>query len=305
MKIAGISLTYNDGYKLNEWKCHFDEYKAEVDIYIIVDNGSDADYLRDLIHTFGEEAIIIQRTSNGGCTAAYNDGIRYALNNTDADAITIIGNDIRLSHGCLNELYNYLYNDSSLGIVSAIMLYINSHIVEDFGHTLDGLKVCLCDNGKKIETLPKEERYTDLVAGGFYMAKREFYDKVGLQDEKLFMYGDEVDTSIRAKQAGFMIGITSKVHVWHWHINDPILNTRKPASEYLMARNRVYLARKHFGKGKEINAFITFGLKQCLLHFFAGIIRKDKIRFEKAKYCFEGALHGLRNDMTQNKYTKF
>ena len=41
MKIAGISMTYNDGYKLKEWTEHYRQYKDELDYYIIVDNGSD------------------------------------------------------------------------------------------------------------------------------------------------------------------------------------------------------------------------------------------------------------------------
>lgn len=305
MKIAGISLTYNDEYKLNEWRGHYEEYKNDLDYFIIVDNGSEDKYISKLEKVFGEDALIIKREKNGGCTGAYNDGIKYAMKNTDADAIVIIANDIRLSKGCLRELYNYLYSDNTLGLVSAIMLLRDSDIIEDFGHKVETLKIHFLDCGKKYSDIVREERYTDLVSGGFNMAKLEFYEKVGLQDENLFMYGDELDMSIRSKQAGYKIGITSKVFVWHWHIDDPLINTRRPAVNYLIARNRVYLARKHFGNRKVFSAFFTFGLKQSLFFLFAGIIKQDKIRLQKAMYCFMGGVNGFRGDMRLNKYTKF
>lgn len=298
-------MTYNDGYKLKEWKEHYEEYKDDLDCFIIVDNGSDENYSKELEQTFGEETVIIKRGRNGGCTAAYNEGIRYALEKTDADAIIIIGNDIKVCKGCIPDMYRYLYSDKSLGIVSAAMLYIDSDIVEDFGHIVEGLNITLCSNGMRLSDLPQEEKYTDLVAGGFYMAKREYYETVGLQDEKLFMYSDELDTSIRTKKAGYKIGITSKVHVWHWHINDPKVNARKPASVYLIARNRVYLAKKHFGKKEEISMFFSYGVRQCIVYMLGGIVRRDKLRLKKSWYSFMGAWKGLCGNMELNQYTKF
>lgn len=79
MKVAGIVITYNDGFKLKEWHKHYQVYKDELYKMIIVDNGSEQAYL-DKVKELFKEAIIIERTSNGGTTAAYNDGIRLGLN---------------------------------------------------------------------------------------------------------------------------------------------------------------------------------------------------------------------------------
>ncbi len=40
MKIAAITVTYNDDYKFDEWFQHYSEYKNELSQHIIVDNGS-------------------------------------------------------------------------------------------------------------------------------------------------------------------------------------------------------------------------------------------------------------------------
>ena len=48
MKLAGVSITYNDGYKVNEWFRWYEEYKDELYKLIIVDNGSDPEYLKQV-----------------------------------------------------------------------------------------------------------------------------------------------------------------------------------------------------------------------------------------------------------------
>lgn len=305
MKIAGVSMTFNDDYKLEKWREHYEEYKNELDYFIIVDNGSKAEYLIQLENVFGDSAIIIKRNRNGGCTAAYNDGIRYALEETDADAIAIIANDIKLCNNCLTELYKYLYSNDLLGIVSCAMLVVDSHITDNYGHEIQKINIKCSDSGVKLENLFPEKKYTDLVTGGFYMEKRVCFEKVGFQDEGLFMYGDELDTSMRMKKAGYKEGVTCKVYAWHCHINNPDMTVRKPAASYLITRNKVYLAKKYFGIKTIVYAFFCYGVKQSIFSLFSGIIKRDIIRLTKAKYLFFGGINGILGNMELNKYTKF
>lgn len=304
MKIAGVSMTYNDGYKLKEWKEHYEGYKDELDYYVIVDNGSEKYYLNELEKVF-KDVVVIKRKINGGCTAAYNDGIRYILNNTDADAIVIIANDFKIKKGCLHKMYEYLNSDELLGLVSTAILEKDSTKVANYGHRIDRYKVIGLDRGKDIQEIKPDRKYTDLVAGGFYMAKRKFYKDVGLQDEKLFMYGDEYDTAIRAKRAGYKVGVTCETYGWHWHINEPNASGRRPASNYLIARNRIYVVRKHFGKEMVLGSFWHFSLRLASKFAISGLLKKNKESLERAKFCLMGGINGLKGDMSINKYTKF
>lgn len=304
MKIAGISMTYNDDYKLKEWVDHYYEYKDELDYFIVVDNGSEDEYIHKIEEAF-PEAVIIKRKTNGGCTAAYNDGIQYAMEETDSDAIVIIANDFKLLKGGLTILYNYLYGDENLGIVSSAVLNIDSTEVDSFGHKLKGMAYINCDQGKDISELSPAYKYTDLVTGGFYMAKRKFYEEVGLQDETLFMYGDELDTALRTARSCFKTGVTCETYVWHWHINESNSTGRKPASNYLIARNRIYLSRKHCGPLAILSSFWNYSLSKSLVLFFSGLLRRKPDRLEKAKYTIMGGIYGLKNDMKINEYTKF
>lgn len=48
MKIAAITIAYNDGYKFKEWCQWYEEYKDEIAIHIIVDNHSVPKYLQQV-----------------------------------------------------------------------------------------------------------------------------------------------------------------------------------------------------------------------------------------------------------------
>lgn len=296
MKIAAVSMTYNDDYKLKEWKEHYLDFMNDVEWFIIVDNNSKKEYLNKVKKEFSN-AIIIERNTNGGCTAAYNDGIRYALENTDCDSIAIIGNDIKLSENCLPILHNYLFSDDSLGIVSTAMLFKDSEVVDSFGHSIKYFVVKNEENRKSFDKIRGARKYTDLVTGGFTLAKRNFYIKCGLQDENLFMYCDELDTALKAKINNYKLGVSSEVYIWHWHIKAPISSNNLINPAYFIARNRVYLSKKYYNISKTIVWFLYFGLYNPIKFFIAGIFRRKKQYFSISCDFFKGAVSGIFNNM--------
>jgi GT2 family glycosyltransferase len=53
------------------------------------------------------------------------------------------------------------------------------------------------------------------INGAFMMARREIMEKVGLFDEKFFMYGDDLDLCIRVARAGYKIIYDGRVQITH------------------------------------------------------------------------------------------
>lgn len=304
MKIAAVSITMNDSYKLQEWKKWYEEYKDEVFVHIIVDNASDRNYVEQIKINF-PDSILIERERNGACTIAYNDGIRKALEIDGIDAIMLIGNDVRVAKGGLTKLYNFLFSDETLGIVSPICLKKDSDIVEDFGSKITKLLTMdpiSSGAGKHFFEIREGDHYSETVLGGCCMAKVRFYREVGLQDEKLFMYSDEVDTGIRARKAGFKLGYTKEATAWHQHINIPGHTRRHPFSQYLIARNKVYLANKHFGRFRQIYVFFAIFFKNSLILIKYMLLLKRK-QIVYPLWSMIGACYGLVGNMEHNKYT--
>jgi GT2 family glycosyltransferase len=58
-------------------------------------------------------------------------------------------------------------------------------------------------------------RTVDVIVGCFSMIRRETFDEVGLLDEDLFMYGDDVDWCRRAWNAGWQVVFYPDAHAIH------------------------------------------------------------------------------------------
>ena len=302
MKIAVIVITYNDDYKFQEWCRWHEEYKQEIALHVIVDNGSSPDYIHK-VESYFKDSYIIKRTSNGGCTAAYNDGIRYALSQNDITHIALIGNDIRLEANTLTTCAGLLDSDSNLGMIAPVLLEPDSTIIANYGCSIgDDLSMIAFDKGEEVSSVKEDFRYCECVQGGMNVSKRSFYEVVGLQDEKLFMYSDEVDMAFRAKACGLKMAVTKRVKTWHQHIKSPVVVKRHPYSYYLIARNKVYVAKKHFGNNKAklvFNEFFLDGLKKYIINVI-------KFKFDTAQ-CFRwqmiGAYKGRIGDMRANRFS--
>lgn len=304
MKIAGITITYNDGYKFEEWCRWYEEYKDELYLFVIVDNGSEPDYIQKLESTF-RDAVIIKRKTNGGCTSAYNDGIKVALKDPQVTHIALIGNDIRLSKGALKKCVDLLDSDNKLAMVSPVLLNADSDIVADYGDNVaDDLSLIEYGKGERIDNIPETWRYCDAVTGGMNVSKRSLYETIiGLQDEKLFMYSDEADMALRARKAGVKMAVLKDAQSWHQHINPPGYKGRHPFSNYLIARNKVYLGKKHFGLTKQLHIFNHFFFYNMLLYVKLLFTMRWKL-LVYPRWSMIGALNGLIGNMKENKYSK-
>jgi GT2 family glycosyltransferase len=303
MKIAAITITYNDDYKFEEWHEHYSEYKDELYLHIIVDNNSNNKYLKKVQETF-TDSHIIKRNSNGGCTGAYNDGIKYALSVSEVDAVMLIGNDIRLKKGASTILYDRLFNDPKMGMISPILLTKDSMIAEDFGCNISkALIMQPFGCGVNVQSVNEGINYCEALTGGMNLAKREFYEKVGLQDDNLFMYSDEVDMGLRAMKKGFTMASISEAISWHQHINkDTNSNRRDPYTKYLAGRNKVYVAKKHFGILRVIYVFL-FYVFGSIYKILINLIKGNFYQIKEYFWLIFGAVMGLLGNMKPNRFS--
>ena len=303
MKVAGITITYDDGFKLKEWFEHYKSYKDDLFIHIIIDNNSNINFKKKLKNLF-KDSYIIERNTNGGCTGAYNDGINMAISIPEVDSIMLIANDFKINPGATQTLYKALFSNSEIGMIAPILLYPNSNIVDDFGCNISNvLTMEEYGNNKNIEDINEAINYCDAVAGGLNLSTRDFYEKVGLQDEKLFMYSDEVDMGLRAKKLGYSIAAIKNAVVYHEHINKNSDRGRRDSyTKYLAGRNKVYVTKKHFGALKVIYvfSFYFFGA------FFKITVNSFKLNFSSVQdylWMMLGAFMGLIGNMSPNRFS--
>lgn len=78
------------------------------------------------------------------------------------------------------------------------------------------------------------------------MIRRKGIDRIGLIDERFFMYGEELDWCLRAKKAGWVVMYYPKAEIIHYKRACSKSNSRKAAFEFYRA---MYLFhKKHFAE---------------------------------------------------------
>ncbi len=295
MKIASITLYCREDFRLDNWRKLYNDYKDEIYLHIIVNNGS-LDDMSLLEERFPDSCILYSPSPN--MTSSYNLGVIEAMKHSEIDAIMQITNDIRLNKGSITALYQQLIADESLAVIGPVLLKKDSDIVESFGYFIpnsysDAIPLY---RGCSYKDIKEPFKYVSSLPGGVIMIKRKAYEEFGLQDEKINMYCDERDMFIRFKGLGYREGVLCTALATHEHIFKPGTTRRSTMASYLTARNRIYIAVKY-------SNFATVFLLFCKLkirNFYSTI---KNLLFNRNELVdniavMRGLIHGLIGRMS-------
>lgn len=170
---------------------------VEHTLFVVDDAGPDDTLLR--LQTEYPHITVIALDRNSGFAAACNHGIRRGT----ADLVVLVNNDVNADPAMLERLSDPFRDDERLGSAAPLLFQPNG--------TIDALGLCADP------TLAGFVRYhgatvDDLGSGapallGPYGAvaayRRSALDEVGILDEDIFMYGEELDLALRLSAAGW------------------------------------------------------------------------------------------------------
>lgn len=94
----------------------------------------------------------------------------------------------------------------------------------------------------------------DYPHGTLLLASRACLDDIGLFDERYFAYCEEADLGVRARDAGWEVGLVRGVGV-----TNPTMRSGSAAVDYLMHRNTLLLVREHSGRYHASVRFVIAG----------------------------------------------
>jgi len=301
MKIAALSLTMNDYHVVDQWVKFYQSHRDVIYKHIIVHNTVNKDYEELVADKFTESTIII-RESNGGTTGAYNTGIKEAFKDPDVDSVLLLAHDCKISSNSIKDLYKLLFSSKDIGAVAPILLERDDKTIVAYGENLTkdtGLDR-LYHNQLLSSSLP-ETIQCDCLPGGMNLIKREVYEKVGLQDESLFMYCDENEFFIRVGAAGYKIIATSKALSSHCHIYTEGKKNDNSLAWFYINRNHLLVCRKY----RSFKIALVLFLKRFL---YNGV--KQSVSFmidktpQKIYYYYLGlicGILGIRNNFVKKR----
>ena len=180
----------------------------------MVDNAS-SDGSVEMIEAKFPWVKLIKSSENLGFAKGNNVAIRQC----GGRHIALVNPDVIVFPGCLDALADFLDENPKVGDVGP-KVFNPDMTMQSTCRRFPTLWNNFC-SASRLESLFKGNRFfagehmfyfshdrtlpVDVIVGCFSMIRRETFDEVGLLDEDLFMYGDDVDWCRRARNAGWQV----------------------------------------------------------------------------------------------------
>jgi GT2 family glycosyltransferase len=196
-------------------KCLKSIKKAET---IVVDNGS-TDGSVEMIKKEFPEVIPIENHKNLGFAKAVNQGIKCAK----GDYILVLNSDTEVKNGALKCLVDFARQHPEAGIVGARLLNPDGSIQPSIYHfptifrAIKEFWFGQKGSYEKYYVIGEDPVSVDAVTGAAMLIPRKTIEKVGLFDERYFMYFEDLDYCRRVKKAGLKVYYLPEARIIHFH----------------------------------------------------------------------------------------
>jgi GT2 family glycosyltransferase len=218
---------------------------------IAVDNDS-SDGSPDAIAAAYPDVELVRLPSNLGFAGGMNAGIRRALE-AGADAVVTLNNDMIVDPGFVGPLVDALAADPLAGAACSQILFADgSDRVWYAGAPYRagrGYQGRHTGYGDALLPATAPAYVTDRACAGAMLVPRAVFDRVGLFDEELFAYAEDVDWSLRAQRQGLHVLVVPASIVRH-HVSAASGGESSPNTIYYDLRNGLTVAERHAPLGR-------------------------------------------------------
>lgn len=250
MKVSVIILNWNGLKDTLELLESLSEISYSNYSVIIVDNNSANDEAEKLEKIYNGKAHIIKCKENLGFAGGNNVGIQYALEK-ETDYILLLNNDTKVSPDFLEILISKYESTNKAGIVAPRINYFDEpkKIWSDGGYIsrLRGSGFAYSD--KMESEVDSSDKLVTFVSGCCMLISREVLQKVGLFDEKYFLYIEDTDLCQRTIKAGYKILVSPQAKIFH-KVSSSTKNRNTALPLYYTTRNRLYFTKKYFNNSR-------------------------------------------------------
>ncbi|MFC7275728.1 glycosyltransferase [Paractinoplanes rhizophilus] len=240
-------VTYNSAAVLPGLLDSLEDGMRGLDWRLIVADNASADESVAIAEKLVPHCRIVQTGRNAGYAAAFNAALREA---GEYDAVLILNPDVRLSAGSVATLMTRLGGE--VGITVPRILDENGHVALSLrreptvGRAL-GEAVLGQRAGRYPalgETVVDREAYfrdgrADWTTGAVMLMSRACLDACGPWDERFFLYSEETEFALRARDRGFRTTLVADAEVVHIGGESRV----SPALWSLLTVNKVRLYR--------------------------------------------------------------
>jgi len=193
---------------------------------LIIDNNS-TDKTKDLIREYirvSENITLIENQGNFGFSKACNIGIKYALGDLASDFVLLLNQDTVVQKNLLKDLFAWHERNGTGAYCPKILMkksrniwWIGTKFIS-IGDLLKNQRLSVSyhiDKEQEDNFFFEEPLERDAITGCALFLPRKLIEDVGLFDERFFMYGEDLDYSLRSKAKGYKLFIIPGAVVFH------------------------------------------------------------------------------------------
>jgi GT2 family glycosyltransferase len=168
---------------------------------VIVDNFSADDSVNVIKKTFPTIKLICN-SFNNGYAGGNNLGIKWALN-LNADYILILNNDVTVDFSMVSVLVESIEKNEKIGLISGKVFYKgNTNRIFSGAGRFIKWRCTGVNRGTNFGRFYSHNREgsVNYISGVLFLARADVFKKVGLLDEKYFMYFEDLEFSFRVSK---------------------------------------------------------------------------------------------------------
>lgn len=258
---------------------------------LVVDNGS-TDNSEAILRAELKGVSVLQTGANLGFAGGNNAGIRYALED-GAEYVWLLNNDTVVDCNALSALVEVAASDESIGVLGSKILFYD---IPDHLNTAGGSinwktgQPSLIGFREKDDCRFDEIREVDTVSGCSLFIKRKVIENIGLMDERFFLYFEETDWVVRARNRGYRIVFVPHSKIWH-KVSVAVGGHESPSMKYYMTRNNLLFMKKNVDAKKYRYFLANYLLNLMPREIMRMALKTKDNRILKVKAILMGLAH--------------
>jgi N-acetylglucosaminyl-diphospho-decaprenol L-rhamnosyltransferase len=198
---------------------------------VVVDNGSTPATVSRLHAELPAGVELVDAGANTGFGPGANIGFRWFLAHDPAPWLAVCPHDAHPLPGCVERLVSVAAEQPRAGLASADVGDGLTPVLDRYFGAIPA--AATVDEGWEPAGYPH---------GTLMLARRACLTDVGLFDERYFAYCEEAELAIRAKAAGWQVGVVRGAEVRNTDVG-----SRAAVVDYLQLRNTLLMVREHSG----------------------------------------------------------
>lgn len=260
-KIFFVMVTFNGEKLISSCLDSIFARKTDEKYQVIILDNHSSDQTVQLVKKNFPQVQLIENNQNLGFAKANNLGIKKALEQ-GADYIVLLNQDTEAAADFIKKGIEYFEKKANISMASPLILYPDKKRIWFAGAKIyRGREILSYPKARLGEHLGKKGRWQgltnpvplDWLPACALWIKKEVFEAMGYFDESFFMYGEDIDFSLRAKKAGFNFGFIDTTFVIH-----------KENFEQPLGLNKYWLKKFYYrtaGRVKIIRSFFSLSEK--------------------------------------------